>query len=134
MPGKGDATMQTLAVQWNHLPDIHDTRPLDGNDRACLSEIRDVLSKYGCLDRFGVSLLHKHFEVADDEILVESVYQKERKLVTQPMKLAALQTEMSSAIETQWQMTDGNASLVCVGRCFSGVPGAPNHVPQHTPG
>ena len=84
--------MQTLAVQqWNHLPDIQDTRPLDEDDRACLSDIRDVLSKHGRLDRFGVSLLHKHFEVADDETLVVSVYEKDRKLVTQPVKLALVE-------------------------------------------
>ena len=126
---------RTDIAQWNHLSDIHDVKPLDDQDRACLAELRDVLERFGCLDRFGVNLLHKHFEMAADEILVEQVDEDARKLLTKPVKAALVAAEMASAIETQWHWqrgTDGALAQVCVSRCFPGNWQSPGHVSQHT--
>lgn len=95
-------SMTMVATQWNHLPNIHATKPLSAAERTCLDDVRDVLARHGCLDRFGVTMLHKHFEMADDEILVEQADEAARRLVTKPVKVALVQAEMPTAYETQW--------------------------------
>ncbi|MGW3071326.1 hypothetical protein [Kitasatospora sp. NPDC001132] len=37
-----------------------------------MRDLVDVLEKHGNLDRFGLCLLHEHFPVASDEVLVET--------------------------------------------------------------
>lgn len=125
---------EASVAQWNHMPDIHDVRPLDANDHACLDAIRDVLERHGCLERFGVNLLHKHFEMAADEILVESADTQGRRLMTKPVKMASVAVELASAYETQWQWrqdASGHVAQICVARCFPGNPDSHGHVNKH---
>ncbi len=124
----------STAYQWNSFPDIGETHSLDESDKHVMEKIRDVLSEHNKLDRFGLTLLHKHFEVAPDEILVESVNVEKRELVVSPVKLALIGSEMPSAYETQWKLSTGAAAQVCVTRCFPGSASSPNHVAQHTAG
>ena len=124
----------TDIAQWNHLSDINDVKPLDNNDRNCLAAVSDVIAKFGCLDRFGVNLLHRHFEMSDDEILVEQVDEAGRKLVTEPVKVDSVRDRMSSAYETQWHWrrdAGGEVSLICILRCFPGNWQSPGHSTQH---
>jgi len=61
--------MNTLAVapvQWSNLRNIDDVQPVNDGDTDCLVEIREVLRRHGKLDRFGVALLHSHFDLAND--------------------------------------------------------------------
>ncbi len=121
--------------QWNHLPEIHDVTPIGDQDRACLEAIRDVLAQHGCLDRFGLSLLHKHFEMAADEILVEEVDEKTRTLVTRPVSVTVLSANLDSSTATQWHWKrnkDGAFEQICVSRCFPGNWQSPGHSNQHT--
>lgn len=123
------------ADQWNHLPEIHDVMPLGTQDRACLEAVREVLAKHECLDRFGLSLLHKHFEMAADEILVEEVDEKTRTLVTKPVSVMVLSADLETGIATQWHWkrnADGAFEQVCVSRCFPGNWESPGHSNQHT--
>lgn len=125
---------QMVATQWNHLPDISATPPLNAADRRCLDAIRDVLEKHGRMERFGVTLLHKHFEMADDEILVEQVDEVARKLVIKPAKVALVQADMPRAYETQWHWRRdraGEVAQVCNMRCFPGNYESPQHVIKH---
>ena len=122
------------ASNWNHLSDIHAVEALNDDDRACLAGIREVLERHGRLDRFGVSLLHKHFEMEPDEILVEQVDEVGRKLMIKPVNTGVVQAEMSSAYETQWhwqRSASGEVSLVCIARCFPGNYESPGHVNKH---
>jgi hypothetical protein len=94
-----DVTVQP--IQWQKLQDINDVRPIDGSDAACLLEIRAVLDKYDYLDRFGVSLLHSHFSVADDEMMMETTNVAKREHWVRPMKksdLAALGLEPQTTV------------------------------------
>ncbi len=70
----------------NNLPHGDDVEPFSENDLACFEEIRDVLKKHNKLGRFGLTLLHKHFELQDDEMLVENTDEERRIQVIQPMK------------------------------------------------
>ncbi|MCK1281777.1 hypothetical protein IVB46_41840 [Bradyrhizobium sp. 61] len=122
-------------AQWNHLRDIHDVQPLNERDRACLDAVRGVLEQFDRLDRFGVNLLHKHFDMASDEILVEQVDEAGRRLVTKPVKVDIVRDEMAAAYETQWHWqrdASGALAQVCVSRCFPGNWQSPGHVSQHT--
>lgn len=130
-----EALHQNDIAQWNHLHDINDVHPLDDDDRACLDAVRDVLERHNRLDRFGVNLLHKHFEMASDEVLVENVDEEKRVLVTRPFKVSVLGEEMASAVETQWHwQRDENGILaqICVSRCFPGNWESPSHANKHT--
>ncbi len=58
-------------IQWMNVEDLHDCAPLADDDLACMQDVRAALEKHGKLDRFALHLIHKHFDVANDEILVE---------------------------------------------------------------
>jgi len=59
-------------VQWAGLTHIDDIEPIGEADRAVLEEIRDVILRHGYTDRFGICLLHRHFDIDPDEVLVET--------------------------------------------------------------
>ncbi len=111
-----NTVLVTRPMQWAAIPDISETTPLSQQDKDCLREVRDVLSRFGCLDRLGVNLIHKHFDVADDELLVETIDVESRTLTVRAMKRA----DVPDSIETQWQLTDGEAVVVCHGYCSPG--------------
>lgn len=77
-------------VQVSSFPHINDVEPLSPADEACLDEIRVVLKRHHCQSRFGIALLHKHFELSEDELLVEHCDVDQRQLVTTPMKRGEL--------------------------------------------
>jgi len=79
------------ALQWSSLDHIDDVRPIDDSDAACLEEIRLVLTKYGNLDRFGVALLHSHFQLAEDELMVETTNVERREHWVRPVKKSSLE-------------------------------------------
>lgn len=74
------------AMQWSRLAHIDHVRPIDETDTECLEEIRLVLKKHNCLSRFGISLLHSHFDLADDEMLMETTDLAKREHWVRPVK------------------------------------------------
>ena len=78
-------------LQWNTLKNIDDVEPIGDGDSACLEEIRQVLERHHCLDRFGLALLHSHFDIAEDELLLETTNVAEREHWVRPVKKAYLQ-------------------------------------------
>lgn len=112
-----------------HLIDIHDVEPLNETDYPCLEEIRDILKRHGMQSRFGVMLLHKHFELEDDEVLVESTDIESRIQTIIPVKKAEISD--STSIETSWMLSDGDKTLMtaCLTQCWKDVQG--NHNTNH---
>lgn len=101
-------------MQWAELPDMNAMNPrLDDADAACLAALRIVLEQYGKLNRFGINLLHKHFEIADDECLLETIDVENRTLMVRPVPRA----EMPSAVETQWNLASRNPLQWCEVYC-----------------
>lgn len=100
-------------------PDFDDVPDLDESDRACLAATARLWASCGKLDRFDVALSHGHFEVADDEVLVETNDPDERMLTVRPISVTDLRAG-ACIRETQWQLTlDGpNASQRCRQACF----------------
>jgi hypothetical protein len=119
-------SVTVAAMQWSAVSDIDETAPLDASDAACLGEIRAVLEKHNKLKKFGLTLIHSHFPIADDEVLVEKVNKTTRTLIIKPMK----KSEAGSTVDTQWSLDAGHALLACRVKCYIDPPGhdGPHHV------
>jgi hypothetical protein len=113
-------------MQWGAAPDISEIEPLTERDAECFRELRDVLKKYDALGRFGVSLIHKHFEIAANECLVETIDVERRTLTVTPVK----KESVGDAIETQWRLSDGAATFVCDQQCVYNNGHANRHYPR----
>lgn len=95
--------------------DFADVPPVSADDDALFADLREVLLRHNAIDRFGVSLLHSHFEVGDDEQLVESVDEQNRVLTVRPERLNEDAAE--GAVATSWRFVADDprpvARLIC---------------------
>jgi hypothetical protein len=123
-------TQESVSAQLPKLPHIDKTEPLNAEDHECIREIRDVLIKHGRLNRFGLSLLHEHFDVASDECMVEVCDPETRTLTIRPVKRSNLAGR--NTIETNWRLDSGEALFSCVAHCFARIVGGyPIHLIGH---
>src|SRR5206468_12149745 len=74
-------TLILKSMQWTDLDHIADVKPIGEHDAECLEEIRLVLQRHNALDRFGIALLHHHFDLADDEMMLETTAAEVREHV-----------------------------------------------------
>lgn len=86
------------------LPDINDVAPLSVDDVDCLAEIRIILERHDALHRFGIALLHAHFPLDEDEVLLEHVDEESRTLIHRVVKRADLAG--SAVVGTIWRLAD----------------------------
>ncbi len=104
-------------VQWASLPDIDEVKPIGPADGEVLEEIRQVLLRHNMTDRFGVCLLHKHFEIAADEVTVEYTDVEERvsRVVVEPVS----NSSGERFIQTMWRFHEGRPDMGtrCVAEC-----------------
>lgn len=87
------------------LVDIRDVEPLNDNDLPVMNEIYEALKKHGALQRFGVTLLHEHFEISDDEVLIEMTDRNTRTQTIQPVNKN--NPLLVDSIETSWRLDTG---------------------------
>lgn len=100
------------AVQWSRLRELRDVAPLDGADLDCMNELREVLARHGCLDRFALHLVHSHFDVAAHEVLVEYSDPVRRE---QWLRVEARDSPAArDAIPTTWLLGAHRPAVVCV--------------------
>jgi len=107
------------------LPDLTKVEPLSAKDKPLMDDIVAVLRKHDALDRFGLTLLHQHFNIADEEILVEATDVVSRTQSITPMRRA--EVENLSAIDTAWRLDSGEPIMSC--KCLIAMPGHP-HLPR----
>jgi hypothetical protein len=112
--------MQNQSIQfaptlWASLPDISDVIPIGDADNSCLDEIRDVLIRHNAVGRFGIHLVHKHFDVNEDEVLVEYTDINSRELHCKVEK--RLTKQDGNRIETMWSFIGDKATRVCDQQC-----------------
>jgi hypothetical protein len=114
-------------MQWASLRDIDEVEPINATDSDCLTEIRDVLMKHGKLERFGVALLHSHFPLGDDEIMLETADPTSRTLTLAAVKEA---DAGNNKVGTIWVLRDDEPSTMswCRQYCRRWALG---HVPAH---
>jgi hypothetical protein len=104
--------MQQSFIQSAPLPDLKFVPPFEADDQTCLEEIAEVLKKHGRLDRFGVTLLHQHFPVGDNEVMLETNDPVSRTLEMHPCDRTAL--EGLDARITSWRLDSGEPLMACV--------------------
>ena len=105
-------SMVIQPMQWGKLADLHEVPPLQADDMECMNAIRAVLKQFGKLDRFALHLIHKHFEIDADEVLVEYSNPATREQFFRPEKKDS--ADARDAIPTTWILKDEEASAVCV--------------------
>lgn len=112
-------TVTVSPVQWAELKDIDDVEPLNDADAACLAEVREVLAHHGRLQRFGIALLHSHFELAPDEVLLESSDEQERTLTLRP---ATIEEASRTGVGTVWMLREGDNTTMSWCRSYCKKP------------
>lgn len=115
-------------MQWARIQDLHECEPLGESDIDCMKDVRMVLAKHGKLGRFALHLIHKHFEIADREILVEYSDAARRE---QFFKVENVDAEAAKhAIPTTWTLerVEPMARCVCAYRVGQG------HLGRHETG
>lgn len=111
-----DSLNYLRGAQVNELPDISDAGVLEASDRACLDELREVLTRHNLAEKFGIALLHKHFELADDEVLLERCDVARRTLIATPVRVSEINPLQS--VTTVWKFASDNKSQrECVKVC-----------------
>ena len=109
----GAVIMET--VQWSSLVDVDDVEPITDQDYVVLNEVKEVLQKHGVMDRFGVCLLHRHFDVKEEELAVEYT-DVENRIST--IKVEAAGGVKGPFLETMWRFSDRPHEVTaCVRRC-----------------
>jgi hypothetical protein len=94
------------------LADIEDVEPLNDSDAPVMAELYEVLKRHGALQRFGITLLHQHFQIADDEVLLERTDPVSRRQTIEPVKADTL--EGKEPIQTSWRLDTGKPAMYCV--------------------
>jgi hypothetical protein len=107
-----EATDNQTAPYKPSFKPLEETTPLSQDDMACFAEMRELLRRYNKLDRFGISLLHSHFEMQQGEVLIESSDAKTRTMTLEPK---IMDTTEINGIDTQWYL--GNAMPLSLVKC-----------------
>jgi|CXWL01.1.fsa_nt_gi hypothetical protein len=93
------------------LRHVSEVEPLADKDRPLVDDLIRVLKKHNALDRFGITLLHKHFEMTEDEMLLETTDLATRIQTIQPVKKSEL--EGLDAIVTAWRLDTEGPLMNC---------------------
>ena len=112
------------ALQWTDVPHIDEIDGISDEDREVLEEIREVLARHDRLNKFGIALLHYHFNLNEDEILVEYCDAPNRTLTTRT--LLARDMDPSGLIETIWRFDTFKGAA-----CKKWCPKDPDNTNQH---
>lgn len=109
-------SIRLSATGWAAFPDVDDVRPIGNDDREVLAEIRDVLIKHGATSRFGVNLIHRHFDLKADEVLFETT-DVENRVQQMEVRPVSILKDHKNVLETQWVFDDKTRATMCVGGC-----------------
>ena len=103
-------------MKWSELSNIESVEPLNDKDACVLEELRDVLVRRGYSNRFGICLLHKHFDLNDDEYILESTDEENR---TQNLVVVQGGNPDENAIQTMWKFEPRGLREItkCILRC-----------------
>ncbi|WP_299459281.1 hypothetical protein [uncultured Microscilla sp.] len=117
---------------YHALKDINEVDPLTDEDHETLQMVREVLRKRNAIDKFGVSLLHDHFDINEDEMLVETTDPVTRIQTIKPYRNQELKEAKvldDGYIQTNWRFDSNDPkNLICVLACSTG-----SHPSKHRP-
>ena len=123
---KADINVADFEI-YNKLPIIDDVERVGSRDVECLKEMRAVLEKHGMLSRFGVTLLHKHFDLKEGEIILEETDEETRTQTLKPVRAADYADQQF--VQTNFSLVEGEALVSCFLKCW--VSGG-KHTKEHT--
>ncbi len=103
--------MEAQILTKQQLPNIIEVKPLSDSDKETMDKLYQVLKEQNALNRFGITLLHEHFEVADDEVLIEFTDIETRTQTIKPV--FKNDPELIDAIETSWRLDTGFPVMSC---------------------
>lgn len=107
-------------IEYQSIKKIEDLEPINEGDIQLMNKIRNLIIEHGAEDRFGLCLLHRHFDVGPGEYAIEESYEKDRKSVVEIKKLDKEPLiDDPEYIPTTWKFTAENGTHVtlCVKRC-----------------
>ncbi|HYO90478.1 MAG TPA: hypothetical protein VEQ40_02535 [Pyrinomonadaceae bacterium] len=76
-----------------------------------VQELVQILKKYDALDRFGLTLLHEHLPLAEDEIMMETTDRAARTQIIRPVPKSTLQAPGYFA--SAWRLDTGEPTQGC---------------------
>jgi hypothetical protein len=117
-----------LAFAVNRLPGIDQAERRLDSEASLFCEISELLKRYGLEKKYGLALLHKHFDLADDEVLVEYADVENRTLIIRPAPRS--EASARNAVETVWSLESGNATTSCALFCYY-FPSTGKHEQKH---
>jgi len=100
------------------LPHIEVVKPLSSDDNLTMTKLYNVLKEQNALDRFGITLLHEHFEISEDEVLIELTDLKNRTQTIMPV--SKNDPALIDSIETSWRLDTGTPVMMCKCSIYSG--------------
>jgi len=109
------ASLAIKPMSWGSLRDIDEVDPIGDSDAACLKGLYEVLKQHNKQGKFGVTLLHKHFPLGDDEVLLERTDHETRTLVLQPARIDS--PEVKKSVQTSWMLIE-DGEVVPITRCY----------------
>lgn len=98
------------------LPDISKVIPMGPADQPMVNDVIAVLKKHNALDRFGLTLLHQHFPVGADEVLVESTDVQSRAQLIETAKKGDVLGLPHTV--TSWRLDTGQPLAICICRDY----------------
>lgn len=103
-------------TQWASFPDVNDVAPIGDDDELVLHEIREVLVRHGKVDRFGVTLVHRHFGLAEGEIIFEET-DPDGRTQTMNVRSEDFLRQRENVLPTQWVFNRPGFAVACHGYC-----------------
>jgi hypothetical protein len=119
-PGESDHGGEDYAEL--HDMDATDVGELTEDDRECLDDLGQYLVAADAWNRFGIWLLHKHFEPEPGEVFVEHVVSDPRGTQTRPIARSSFEAQELSPTAIRFD-TSVDSGLGVVGMEFA-EPGA----------
>ena len=83
---------------------------------AVLRRCADSIEPFNPHRRIGLALIHSHFDLLPDEVMVETVDHEARVCTMRPMKRDAISSD-GELIPTIWQVGQDGAELIPVQYC-----------------
>ncbi|MBA4025026.1 MAG: hypothetical protein C0482_21950 [Gordonia sp.] len=89
-------------MTWNGLNRIHNVPGMGDDDESLIAELQEVLVRHGAQHRIGITLLHSHFDLKEDEVLIERVDADNKRLTITAEK--ASDFEADQLLPTMWRL------------------------------
>jgi hypothetical protein len=101
---------EDAGLVWDY-PDISEVKPLGPEDEELVADLHAVLKKHDALSRFGITLLHTHFPIASDEVILEETDVAARRQQMRPVQIG--QIEGTRLTDTSWSLETGHPVMRC---------------------